>query len=52
MEKLDMIKIQNTWLNDIIFRIHEITKNKKYSDEEKVIAIAWLAKQAVKADID
>ena len=52
IEKLDMCKIQNTWLVDIMNRIQQTAVSSKYSDEEKIVAIIWLTKQAIKAEED
>lgn len=50
--ELDLVKIQNTWMKDILYRIEQIIKDNKYNHEEKILAIRWLVKQTLKGDTD
>ena len=52
MTELDLTKIQLVWSQDILVRIKTILDSKGWTDEQKLVSIAWLVKQAVKRDDD
>ena len=47
---MDLKQTQINWLIDILYRIILILNDDKYSNEEKLIAIRWLAKQGKKIE--
>ena len=49
-KQLDLTKIELTWCKDILARIDIILKSKGWTEEQKLISIAWLVKQAQKTD--
>jgi hypothetical protein len=52
MSELDLTKIQLVWSQDILVRIKTILDSKGWTDEQKLVSIAWLVKQAVKREDD
>ena len=50
MSEIDLTKIQLTWCLDILNRIKVIMDSKGWSDEQKLVTINWLVKQALKAE--
>jgi len=52
MSELDLTKIQLTWSQDILTRIKTILDSKGWTDEQKLVSISWLVKQAVKKEED
>lgn len=52
MSELDLTKIQLVWSQDILVRIKTILDSKGWTDEQKLVSIAWLVKQAVKKEED
>ena len=50
--ELDLTKVQNTWMKDILYRIGQILISNKYNQEEKIVAIKWLVKQTLKDDTE
>jgi hypothetical protein len=48
----DMTKIQYEWVRDILYRIEQVIISSRYTEEEKIVAIRWLVKQAFKVDRD
>jgi hypothetical protein len=52
MSELDLTKIQLVWSQDILVRIKTILESKGWTDEQKLVSIAWLVKQAVKKEED
>ena len=51
-KQLDLTKIELTWCKDILTRIKIILESKGWTEEQKLISIAWLVKQAQKSDRD
>jgi hypothetical protein len=45
-KQLDLTKIELTWCKDILARIKIILESKGWTEEQKLISIAWLVKQA------
>jgi hypothetical protein len=52
MSELDLTKIQLTWTLDILARIKTILDSKGWTEDQKLVSIAWLVKQALKPDED
>lgn len=52
MSELDLTKIQLTWSQDILSRIKAILDSKGWTDDQKLISISWLVKQALKKEED
>ena len=50
INKNELIKVQYNWAQDILSRINLVIKSKNYTDKEKIIAVEWLTKQALKTD--
>jgi hypothetical protein len=50
MSDLDLTKIQLTWCLDILARIKNILDSKGWTEEQKLVSITWLVKQACKAE--
>lgn len=48
MSKVDLTKVKLNWYKDILDRINEVIADDKYSKDEKLVAIKWLTKQALK----
>jgi hypothetical protein len=48
--ELDLKQTQINWLTDILNRITMILNDAHYSNEEKLIAIRWFAKQGLKIE--
>ena len=51
-KQLDLTKIELTWCKDILARIKIILESKGWTDEQKLVSVAWLVKQAHKKDDD
>ena len=47
---IDLQKVQITWMQDILYRINQVALSSTYNSEEKIRAIQWLVKQAMKAN--
>jgi hypothetical protein len=47
---MDLKQTQINWLTDILHRIIIILNDDKYSNQEKITAISWLAKQGMKIE--
>jgi hypothetical protein len=52
MSELDLTKIELTWSKDILARIKIILDSKGWTDDQKLVSIAWLVKQGLKRDDD
>jgi len=52
MSELDLTKIELTWSKDILVRIKIILDSKGWTDDQKLVSIAWLVKQGLKRDDD
>ena len=59
MSEFDLTKILNSlypqqlvWSQDILTRIKTILESKGWTDDQKLVSIAWLVKQALKPDDD
>jgi hypothetical protein len=52
MNELDLTKIQLVWSQDILVRIKTILDSKGWTDEQKLVSINWLVKQAIKREED
>ena len=50
VKQLDLTKIELIWYKDIVARMKSILESKGWSEEQKLISIAWLVKQAQKSD--
>jgi hypothetical protein len=48
--ELDIKQVEINWLTDILKRINMVLEASYYTDEEKLIAIAWFAKQGLKVE--
>jgi hypothetical protein len=49
-ENINITKVQLNWCLDILERIRVILKSKDWTDEDKLVAISWLVKQALKVE--
>jgi predicted P-loop ATPase len=49
-KQLDLTKVELTWYKDIVSRMETILTSKGWSEEQKLVSIAWLVKQAQKTD--
>jgi hypothetical protein len=52
MTEVDLTKIQLVWTQDILVRIKTILDSKGWTEDQKLVSIAWLVKQALKPDDD
>jgi hypothetical protein len=52
MSELDLTKIQLVWSQDILVRIKTILDSKGWTEDQKLVSIAWLVKQGLKRDDD
>ena len=52
MSELDLTKIQLTWTQDILTRIKTILDSKGWTEDQKLVSINWLVKQALKQEED
>jgi len=50
MLEINLIQIQLTWCLDILSRIKNILDSKGWSDDQKLVSIDWLVKQALKVE--
>ena len=50
MNELDLTKIQLVWTQDIRTRIKTILDSKGWTEDQKLVSINWLVKQALKKD--
>ena len=52
MDEVDLTKVQLVWTQDILVRIKTILDSKGWTEDQKLVSIAWLVKQALKSDDD
>ena len=52
MTEVDLTKIQLVWTQDILVRIKTILDSKGWTEDQKLVSIAWLVKQGLKRDDD
>lgn len=52
MNELDLTKIQLVWTQDILVKIKTILDSKGWTEDQKLVSIAWLVKQGLKRDDD
>ena len=52
MNEVDLTKIQLVWTQDILVRIKTILDSKGWTEDQKLVSIAWLVKQGLKRDDD
>ena len=50
MTTLDKNKLEMDWMRDILYRMQVVVTSPAYSENEKIDAIKWLIKQALKVD--
>jgi hypothetical protein len=50
MNEVDLTKIQLTWCLDILTRIKTIIVSPGWTEDQKLVSIEWLVKQALKAE--
>lgn len=50
MANLDKNKLEMDWMCDILYRMQIVVNSANYSENEKIEAIKWLIKQALKVD--
>ena len=48
MSEIDLTKVNLNWCMNILNRIDLVLKSDTYTDQEKLIAVQWLIKQAFK----
>jgi len=48
--ELDLKQAEINWLTDILKRINMVLESSHYTNEEKLIAITWFAKQGLKVE--
>jgi hypothetical protein len=48
--ELDLKQAEINWLTDILKRISMVLESPHYTEEEKLIAITWFAKQGLKVE--
>jgi hypothetical protein len=52
MNEVDLTKVQLVWTQDILTRIKTILDSKVWTEDQKLVSIAWLVKQGLKRDDD
>ena len=52
MNEVDLTKVQLVWTQDILVRIKTILDSKGWTEDQKLVSIAWLVKQGLKRDDD
>jgi hypothetical protein len=50
MSNLDKNQLEIQWMCDILYRMEVVVNSANYSENEKIEAIRWLIKQALKVD--
>ena len=50
MSNLDKNKLEMDWMKDILYRMKVVLAATNYSETEKIEAVKWLIKQALKVD--
>ena len=52
MTEVDLKEVQLAWSQDILVRIKTILDSKGWTEDQKLVSIAWLVKQGLKRDDD
>ena len=52
MTEVDLKEVQLAWCQDIFTRIKTILDSKGWTEDQKLVSIAWLVKQGLKRDDD
>jgi hypothetical protein len=52
MTEIDLKEVQLAWCQDIFTRIKTILDSKGWTEDQKLVSIAWLVKQGLKRDDD
>ena len=52
MTEVDLTKIQLVWTQDILVRIKTILDSKGWTEDQKLVSINWLVKQALNKEED
>jgi len=52
MTKVDLKEVQLAWSQDILVRIKTVLDSKGWTEDQKLVSIAWLVKQGLKRDDD
>lgn len=52
MDKPDLTQIQLTWCLDILTRIKKLLESPGWTDEQKLVSVEWLVKQALKGQTE
>ena len=52
MVEVDLKEVQLAWCQDIFTRIKTILDSKGWTEDQKLVSIAWLVKQGLKRDDD
>ena len=47
-DEIDLTRVQLDWCHDILSRIKTILESKGWTDDQKLVSINWLVKQALK----
>jgi len=47
MTEVDLTKVQLIWTQDILVRIKTILDSKGWTEDQKLVSIAWLVKQGL-----
>lgn len=50
MSELNLTQVQLNWCLDILTRIKTIIESDGWTDDQKLVTIEWLVKQALKAE--
>lgn len=50
MPEIDLTKVQLSWCLDILLKIKNILDSKGWTEEQKLVSIDWLVKQALKVE--
>jgi len=50
MTEINLIKVELNWCMDILKRVQTVLDNKDSTSEEKIQAVKWLVKQALKVE--
>jgi hypothetical protein len=50
MANLDLNELEIVWMTDILRRMQIVIGSPSYSEAEKIDAVRWLIKQALKVD--
>jgi hypothetical protein len=50
MSELNLTQVQLNWCLDILTRIKTVIESDGWTDDQKLVTIEWLVKQALKAE--